>query len=62
MVIGAYITKVWVPNPCDINGDSRSLEDLGQGKEARKKLEDDEKKAKRLADQARGANAAYLGS
>jgi len=41
-ILGALVTKFWVPNPCDINGESRKLEDLCDGKAARKKLEAEE--------------------
>jgi MFS transporter, PHS family, inorganic phosphate transporter len=53
MLLGAFITKVWVPNPCDIDGNSRSLEDLGRGKEAREAMEQAEKAARELASNAR---------
>ncbi|KAE9977494.1 hypothetical protein EG327_007691 [Venturia inaequalis] len=43
MASGAIITKLWVPNPCNILGQSRSLEDLGLGKAARKRMEKDER-------------------
>jgi len=56
MILGAFITKVWVPNPCDIYGQSRSLEDLSKGKKARKKMEEDEKLDLRRAEQARYGN------
>jgi PHS family inorganic phosphate transporter-like MFS transporter len=56
MILGAYITKAWVPNPCDIYNESRSLEDLSKGKKARKLLEADEKMALRRAEQARYGN------
>lgn len=56
MVFGAIITKVWVPNPCDIYGETRSLEDLSKGKKARKKMEEDEKLEKRAAERARYGN------
>jgi PHS family inorganic phosphate transporter-like MFS transporter len=56
MVFGAIITKVWVPNPCDIYGETRSLEDLSKGKKARKKMEDDEKLEKRADERARYGN------
>ncbi|OCK85454.1 MFS general substrate transporter [Lepidopterella palustris CBS 459.81] len=55
MLAGASVTKAWVPNPCDINGDSRSLEDLGQGKQWRKKMEERERKEKKAADRTRNA-------
>ncbi|KAI9764636.1 MAG: hypothetical protein M1840_008133 [Geoglossum simile] len=38
-ISGAVLTKLWVPNPCDINGKSRNLEDLSKGKSGRKALE-----------------------
>lgn len=53
MVIGAGVTKYWVPDPCDIYGISRSLEDLSEGKVVRKKMEDDEKIELRAAEQSR---------
>ena len=56
MILGAFITKLWVPNPCDIYGESRSLEDLSNGKRARKKMEEDEKIELRRAEQARYGN------
>jgi MFS transporter, PHS family, inorganic phosphate transporter len=57
MILGAFVTQLWVPNPCDIYGQSRSLEDLSNGKKARKKLEEDEKIELRKAEQARYGNA-----
>jgi hypothetical protein len=42
MAAGAITTKVWVPNPVDVWGRSRTLEDLGQGKAERKRMESDE--------------------
>jgi MFS transporter, PHS family, inorganic phosphate transporter len=42
MAGGAIITKVWVPNPVDVWGRSRTLEDLGCGKAARKRMEREE--------------------
>lgn len=45
MASGAIITKLWVPNPCNIWDKSRSLEDLGLGKAARKRMEKDERDA-----------------
>ena len=56
MILGAFITKIWVPNPCDIYGESRSLEDLSKGKRARKRMEEDEKIELRAAEQARYGN------
>ena len=56
MILGAFITKFWVPNPCDIYGESRSLEDLSNGKRARRKMEEDEKIELRRAEQARYGN------
>ncbi len=50
---GAIITNVWVPNLCDIFGETRSLEDLSKGKKARKEMEEDEKLEKRMAEPAR---------
>jgi hypothetical protein len=45
MVIGAVVTKVWVPNPVDVWGRSRSLEQLSLGKAERKRLERDERES-----------------
>jgi len=42
MVLGAIVTKVWVPKPVDIWGHSRSLEDLGLGKHERKRMQREE--------------------
>jgi hypothetical protein len=42
MAAGATITKFWVPNPVDIWGRSRTLEDLGRGKAERRRIERDE--------------------
>jgi PHS family inorganic phosphate transporter-like MFS transporter len=56
MILGAVITKTWVPNPCDIFGESRSLEDLSKGKKARKMMEKDEKAELRRVQQARYGN------
>jgi MFS transporter, PHS family, inorganic phosphate transporter len=42
MILGAIITKIWVPNPVDIWGNSRSLEDLSLGKHERKRMEKEE--------------------
>jgi hypothetical protein len=42
MAVGAVITKCWVPNPVDVWGRSRSLEQLALGKKERKRLERDE--------------------
>lgn len=53
MVLGAILTKVWVPNPCDIDGNSRSLEELAKGKRARKRMEEEERLERRRARQAR---------
>jgi hypothetical protein len=30
-ISGAALTKLWVPNPCDANGESRKLEDFPDG-------------------------------
>jgi hypothetical protein len=43
MLAGAIFTWWWVPNPCDIDGNPRSLEDLGNGKHARQAMERAEK-------------------
>jgi MFS transporter, PHS family, inorganic phosphate transporter len=56
MIIGAGVTKVWVPNPCDAFGESRTLEDLSKGKKARQRMEEEERQEKRLAEQARYGN------
>jgi len=56
MILGAYITIVWVPNPCDIYGESKSLEDLSKGKQERKIMEVKEKLDARRAEQARYGN------
>lgn len=42
MAIGAVVTKFWVPNPVDVWGRSRSLEQLSLGKAERKRMERDE--------------------
>lgn len=52
MLLGAFVTKIWLPNPCDINGRSRSLEDLGKGKRERLAMERREKEERRAAEQA----------
>jgi len=46
-ISGAVLTKLWVPNPCDINGESRKLEDLSEGKSKRKELEAEELELRR---------------
>ena len=56
MILGAYITRVWVPNPCDIYGESRSLADLSKGKKERKKLETNERQDIRTSELARYGN------
>jgi hypothetical protein len=56
MIIGDGVTKVWVPNPCDAFGESRTLEDLSKGKKARQRMEEEERQEKRLAEQARYGN------
>ncbi|ORY08779.1 major facilitator superfamily domain-containing protein [Clohesyomyces aquaticus] len=43
MLLGAIVTLWCVPNPCGIDGKPRSLEDLGKGKEARQKMEREER-------------------
>ena len=55
MLLGALITKAWVPNPCDIHGNSRSLEDLGRGKQAREAMEKAEKAEKKARERPNGA-------
>lgn len=45
MAVGAVITKLWVPNPSNIWGQSRTLEDLSRGKAARKRYEKQEREA-----------------
>lgn len=39
MVAGAAITKYMTPETCDINGKSRTLEELSQGKKVRGEME-----------------------
>ncbi len=56
MIIGAGVTKVWVPNPCDIYGETRSLEDLSKGKKERLRMEEVERQEKISAEQARYGN------
>jgi MFS transporter, PHS family, inorganic phosphate transporter len=46
MLVGAVFTWFWVPNPCDIDCQPRSLEVLGQGKQERQALESVERQAK----------------
>ncbi|OCK96699.1 MFS general substrate transporter [Cenococcum geophilum 1.58] len=56
MALGAFVTKIWVPNPCDIDGNSWSLEDLGKGKRERKAMERrkrEEREAAELANRER---------
>ena len=56
MLLGAFVTKIWVPNPCDIDGHSWSLEDLGKGKRERMAMERrnrEEKEAAKLANSER---------
>ena len=43
MIIGAEVTKIWVPNQCDTYGESRSLEDLSKCKKARQRMEEEER-------------------
>jgi PHS family inorganic phosphate transporter-like MFS transporter len=45
MGAGAFISKIWMPNPCNIWGQSRTLEDLALGKKARARYERQEKEA-----------------
>lgn len=56
MIMGALITKLYVPNPYDISNESRSLEDLSKGKKARKMLEAEERREARKAEEARYGN------
>jgi hypothetical protein len=53
MILGAYITRAWVPNPCDIYGESRSLADLSKGKKERRKIETKERQDIRMSELAR---------
>jgi hypothetical protein len=46
MLLGAFITKQWGPNPCDIDGNPRRLEDLGKGRAARQRIERDERQSR----------------
>jgi len=43
MAAGAICTIYWVPNPVDIWGRNRTLEELGLGKKERKRMEQEEK-------------------
>lgn len=45
MIAGAVVTRLWVPNPSNIWGQSRALEDLSLGKAARRRYEKQEKEA-----------------
>lgn len=45
MIAGALVTKIWMPNPSNIWGQSRTLEDLSMGKAARKRYERQEREA-----------------
>jgi hypothetical protein len=45
MLLGVFITKTWVSNPVNICGRSRTLEDLGQGRAVRQKLERNDRDA-----------------
>jgi len=45
MLLGAFLTWCWVPDPCDVNGNPRSLEELSQGKQARMEMERRERNA-----------------
>ena len=52
MLLGAFVTKIWVPNPCDIDGHSWSLEDLGKGKRERKAMERRKREERKAAERA----------
>jgi PHS family inorganic phosphate transporter-like MFS transporter len=45
MVAGAVVTRLWVPKPSNIWGQSRTLEDLALGKVVRKRYEKQEREA-----------------
>lgn len=45
MGVGAFTTRMWMPNPSNIWGQSRSLEDLSMGKRARERYERQEREA-----------------
>lgn len=53
MLLGAFVTKIWVPNPCDTNGDSWSLEDLGKGRKAMERRKREEREAAERANRER---------
>jgi hypothetical protein len=46
MIIGALVASFLGPNPCDIDGNARSLEDLGKGRAARLRMERVERQAR----------------
>ncbi|KAI9763896.1 MAG: hypothetical protein M1840_009008 [Geoglossum simile] len=52
MACGAAITYFFVPNPCDIRGNSRSLEVLALGKAHRKGLKEEERRLEVEEDRA----------
>jgi len=45
MIAGAIVTKYLTPETCDINGKSRTLEELSFGKSHRKEMERVEREA-----------------
>jgi len=45
MGAGALVSKIWMPNPSNIWGQSRTLEDLSMGKATRKRYERQEREA-----------------
>lgn len=57
MLLGAFVTKIWVPNPCDIDGHSWSLEDLGKGKRERKAMERRKREEREAAELANSGGA-----
>ena len=57
MLLGAFVTKIWVPNPCDIDGHSWSLEDLGKGKRERMAMERRNREKKEAAELANSERA-----
>jgi hypothetical protein len=48
MGAGAIVTKAWVPNPVDVWGRSRTLEQLALGKAERKRVEREERELWRV--------------
>lgn len=45
MVVGVLVTRYWMPNPSNIWGQSRTLEDLAGGKSQRRRYEKQEREA-----------------